>query len=442
MKHSASVSKVSDALSWIIAGILILLPFHALLSTWAGSRFGQLDLMRTWKEILILLMLPAVLWLTWRQREIRQWLFKSWIFYLITIYMALNLILGFWAYHTGRVSEAALIYALIINLRFLYFFLVCVIVAACSNFLVNNWAKILLVPSGIVIIVGLIQRFFLPSDFLKHFGYGPTTIPTYQTVDANVDYARVQSTLRGANPLGAYLILTTTAWALVLRPRIYLWGAGLAAALVVLFYTYSRSAAVGLMLALASFGWILMKRPTTKWIIAGVLAPLIVSGLYIGFRSSPAIQDVFLHTSSSSASAASSNQIRNTALKDASRDIINQPWGRGPGTAGPASFRNDHPARIAEDYYLQLGQELGVLGLILFLAINVAVAWELWLKRQDDLPRILIATLIGISFVNLVSHAWTDDTLSLLWWGLAGIALAPGILKPRNKNGQTRLQKT
>jgi O-antigen ligase len=185
-----------------------------------------------------------------------------------------------------------------------------------------------------------------------------------------------------------------------------------------------------------------MKRPTRKWIITGLLSLLIICGLYLGFRSSQTIQDVFLHTSTSSSSAASSNQIRNDALRNASRDVIDQPLGRGPGTAGPASFRNNHPARIAEDYYLQIGQEVGLIGMILFIAITILVARQLWFNRQDNLARILLASLIGISFVNLVSHAWTDDTLSLLWWGLAGIALAPGILKARKKNGQTRLQKT
>jgi len=36
----------------------------------------------------------------------------------------------------------------------------------------------------------------------------------------------------------------------------------------------------------------------------------------------------------------------------------------------------------------------------------------------------LLASLIGLIFVNLVSHAWADDTLAYVWWGLAGIALS------------------
>jgi hypothetical protein len=29
-----------------------------------------------------------------------------------------------------------------------------------------------------------------------------------------------------------------------------------------------------------------------------------------------------------------------------------------------------------------------------------------------------------LTVVNLLSHAWADDTLTYVWWGLAGIAMA------------------
>jgi hypothetical protein len=37
----------------------------------------------------------------------------------------------------------------------------------------------------------------------------------------------------------------------------------------------------------------------------------------------------------------------------------------------------------------------------------------------------LFASLIGITLVNLLLYAWSDDTLSYIWWGLAGIAMVP-----------------
>jgi hypothetical protein len=442
MNRTASVNLVR-ILSWLIAGILTLLPFHALLSTWIGSSTGHMDLIRIWKEILIVLILPAGLWLGFGFKHTRQWLLRSWIVRLFVFYVILHIALGWWAYSHHQVTASALTYALIINLRFIYFFILCAVVASCSSFLKSHWPKFVLWPAAAVVAFGLAQKMLLPSDFLKHFGYKSTTIPAYQTVDANIDYTRLQSTLRGANPLGAYLIIVIPAAILKLRKHIYVSLSFVTAALIVLFYSYSRSALVGLMLAIVSFGWILRSRPTKRLVVSGILGVVLISGLYIFFRSSQTVQDVFLHTSKQSVSAASSNEIRNSALRNGVEDILHDPIGEGPGTAGPASFRNQgFAARIAENYYLQIGQEVGIAGIILFIAINIMVARELWRRKQDILAQILLASLIGISFINLISHAWADDTLSLVWWGLAGIALAPAILteKHKRKNGQ-KIQK-
>src|SRR6185437_15347018 len=98
-----------------------------------------------------------------------------------------------------------------------------------------------------------------------------------------------------------------------------------------------------------------------------------------------------------------------SALKQGVHDIIHQPFGRGPGSAGPAIVYNNGQPRIAENYYVQIGQETGWVGLILFLLINAGVGYLLWVRRRDPLAVMLYGSLIGISFINLLSHAWTDD---------------------------------
>jgi hypothetical protein len=108
--------------------------------------------------------------------------------------------------------------------------------------------------------------------------------------------------------------------------------------------------------------------------------------------------------------------------------MIKHPLGGGVGSAGPASAHNNHPAKIAENYFIQVGQETGLEGLSVFIAINIIVGVRLWRKRQDKLAVLLLVSLFGITFINMLSHAWADDTLSLLWWGLAGIVLTPGII--------------
>lgn len=426
--------KLATILSWVIAGILVLLPFHALLTTWAGSNFGHLDSWRVWKEILFLLMLPPAGWLVWHSPTLKKWLVNAWITRLFAIYIFLHLALGTWAYTNHEVNKTALIYSLVVNLRLVGFFILCFIVAAYSGFLRRHWQKILLIPAGIVVLFGLVQKFLLPYDFLRHFGYGSSTIPAYQTVDASLDYRRIQSTLRGANPLGAYLVLVIPALGVGTKKSRILRAGVVLAGLLVLIFSYSRSAWLGLAAIAATLRAMTLRNLSVSYRALLILIALLIlvgGGIYLTNKSEEA-QNVVFHTSGDSASARSSNADRLASLEAGAKDIIYQPLGRGPGTAGPASFRNDQPPRIAENYFLQIGQEVGVIGMALFVAINILVARELWVRRKDQLAKILLASLIGLTIVNLLSHAWTDDTLSYVWWGLAGMALAP-ILKRNGK---------
>ncbi|HVX58917.1 MAG TPA: O-antigen ligase family protein [Candidatus Saccharimonadales bacterium] len=426
-------------MSYVVVFILVLLPFHELLAILIGSHTGHLDLVRIWKEILITAMLVPAGWLVFRSAELRHWVTSSWIVRLYALYLLLHLALGAYALATHEVNASALIYGLLVNLRFIGFFILCSIVAASDRWLRDYWAKLVLWPAAVVIIFGLMQRFLLPLDFLKHFGYGPTTIPAYQTIDNNNNYQRIQSTLRGANPLGAYLVLVITGAVVKLKTKSILKPLFILAATGTIFLTYSRSAWIGLFISLAVLFYLEHERKISRRFVYIFVSGLIVigGGLYL-VRDYQPVQDALLHTSKTSTSAKSSNAQRSSALKSGIRDVVHQPLGRGPGTAGPASERNSgHAPRIAEDYYLQLGQEVGLIGLGLFVTINLLVARQLWLLRQDSLARSLLAGFIGICFINLLSHAWADDSLSLLWWGLAGVASAPVILIKKNKRSET-----
>lgn len=434
MRSKTSEYKMALALSWLAAVILVILPFHAFFTTWAGSTTGHLDLWRIWKELLLVLMLPLAGWLLWRSKSLKQWLIASWIVRLFAVYVLLHTVLGAWALSRGKVNAEALIYALGINLRFVGFFIICALAAAGSGFLKQNWQKIILVPAAVVVLFGLLQKFVLPYDFLRHFGYGPDTVPAYQTVDAQLDHRRIQSTLRGANPFGAYLVLVVSASFALLRKRNALSTGLLTAAVVAMFYTYSRSAWIGVVISLALLaGWSWGRTQWRKWLAVFIVAlGIILSGAYL-LRFSNTAQDIFLHTSTTSTSSETSNEARLASLQGGVKDVWRQPLGMGPGTAGPASLRNNQPPRIAENYYLQLGQEIGIAGAAIFIIINLLVAVQLWQQRKDPLARILLASLVGLSFVNMLSHAWADDTLAYLWWGLAGIACAPAILTGRRK---------
>lgn len=436
MKRLTSNTRFVSLLSLTLAGIMVLVPFHAVFTTWLGSNFGHMDLFRIWKELLLVPVTLACIWLVYGNEKQRKHWNKNKLVVLILAYTLLNIVAGCIAFAQDKVTDKALIFALLINVRFLVFFLACVVVVAYSDWLKTHWRRLLLVPAYMVIGFGLLQVFVLPKDFLTHFGYGPGTIPAIHTVDQKLEYMRVQSFLRGPNPLGAYLVIVLTAltgfW--YARRREAWWAVWTALAGLVLLLTYSRSAWAGAFLSLAVFLWLSLRSQRYRQYLAigGVFAVIIASGVIFALRNNDVVQNTVFHTDENSVSATSSNEVRSSALTSGIKDIAKHPLGQGPGTAGPASFRNKNP-KIAENYFLQIGQELGVIGLGLFLAINVWVARFLYSQRREFLPRLALATLAGLTLINMFSHAWADDTLAYIWWGLAGIALSGAILKQKRK---------
>ena len=446
MKPDKTASQISLICSGIVAVIIILLPFHAFLTVWLSSVVGHYTLLRLWKEILLVPVSAGVIYLVARDSRLRKQLFGDWLSRLIGIYSFLLLVTGFIALFYHDVTAKALAYGELVDLRFLFFFLMVMVIAAGSQRLSKKWTKLLLVPSAIVIFFGLLQYWLLPYDFLKHFGYGATTINPYETINHNLSYLRIESTLRGANPLGAYLVLIVSACATLLlaskKKLKYLML--LAGGLVALALSFSRSAWIGAAASLAIVAWVPLKSDRLRrrlLIAAGVLVVLVcAAGLLL--RNTTTFQDDILHTDNQSQASESSNQGHSAAFKAGVHDIVHQPLGGGVGTAGPASIYNNHPGRIAENYFLQIGQEAGVVGMGLFIAINIMVGLKLWRQRREPLALALFASLVGLSFVNMLSHAWTDDTLAYIWWGLAGISLSPVILNHKGNNSAKKNKAT
>lgn len=422
-----SNSKVTMAMAGLVAVILVLEPFYAFMTVGAASLTGHYTAWRLWDEVLLAILLAGGIYLFLIDKDLRSELMKKRLLWLILAYVLIQLIWGVVAFTRHGVDAKALGYGWIVNLRFLLFFLVVWLVARRLPGALSRWPRLLLIPAAVVVVFGLLQAFVLPHDFLKHFGYGASTIEPYETINNNQNYIRVSSTLRGANPLGAYLVLIVSAvavWLIAakrkLRPAIFL-----SATLVVLFFSFSRSAWIGAMLSLLTVAWLGWRHQSARQIILiGLLAVVLIGGsLAFALRNDARFQNYFFHTETQSKIKISSNGSRASALASGVDDLATDPLGDGPGTAGPASVYNDHPARIAENYFVQVGQETGWLGLAVFVAILVEVARLLWQNQRSSLALTLLAALLGLTFINLLSHAWTDDTLAYTWWGLAAVAL-------------------
>lgn len=410
--------------------ILLLMPFHALLTVWGATLIDNYTALRLWKEALLAVSIIGVIYLLLTDHRIRTHTLQRRLIWAIMVYALLNIVWGLLALNQQDVTSKALGYGLISNLRFLAFFLVAWAVALRLVRLRTNYQWVILWPAVIVVVFGLLQALVLPHDFLRHFGYSEATIPAYETINNNPNYIRIASTLRGANPLGAYLLIPLTLLTVILlrRPRDWRPLLLLVATLVTLFFSFSRSAWLAAVVSVAAILVLSVRSVRARRLLlasAGVLAVLAVAAT-ITLRNSSQFENIVFHTqNSASSSPVTSNEGHIAALQTGLDDLADHPLGQGPGTAGPASVYNDNQVRIAENYYIQVGQETGWLGLLLFLLITAGVGYLLWLRRADPLALSLFASLVGLTLINMLSHAWADDTLAYIWWGLAGIALAP-----------------
>lgn len=425
--------------SFLMAGVLALVPFHAFLTVWASTTLGHYTLLRLWPECVLLLLagwffvsgqLPRV-WRSWQDAQLGRF-HLGWS---ILLYLLIAILYFVFALVRGRVGVQAASYGLLLATRPVVWFVLAYAVALKNSWLLRHWKKLVLVPLAIVAGFALVQFFVLPADFLKHFGYVQgSTIAPVQTINQDTSTIRAQSFLRGPNPLGAYLLLgIVLAYAGVKTQSKR--GALVIVALTALAVSFSRSAWLGL--PVAAVAWLAVTRGVIKdsrrifAVLSGVL--LVIMSLVILLQTNQGAKNALLHVNDNSTAPQTSNEDRLAALRQGARDVLHEPLGRGPGTAGPASVYSDaEQTRNSENYFLGLGQEFGWLGLGLFVTLSVQLALSFY-RRADMVSRGLFASLIGLTLVNLLSYAWADVTLAYLWWGLAGNALASNPATPRGQ---------
>lgn len=427
-KHTPQIrdrSNRSHLPSLMVAIVLAVVPFHAFLTVWASTGLGNYTLLRLWPETIIL---ALVAWLLWSRQVGKTWhaLGKSRLAWPIAIYLGVNGLYFIVTILWGDAGLHAASYGLLLNIRHVAWFVVAYAVARNSAWLSHHWQRLLIWPLVVVSVFAVLQFFVLPSDVLKHFGYiKDVTITPVQTINQDTSTIRVQSFLRGANPLGAYLVLTVS---LVLAATIRRWQKiGLAlVSIVAMIVSFSRSAWLGLVVALsaqaaATRGLVRGRRVVLSLLIALLMA--LVGAIFV-LHSNQGFKTAFLHVNDHSTAPQTSNEGRLAALKEGINDVTHEPFGRGVGTSGPASvYHAEDKSRNSENYFLSLGQETGWLSLGVFVLICYRLAVLLY-RTKTAFPRALFASFVGLTLVNFLSYAWSDTTLVYLWWGLAAIAIA------------------
>lgn len=417
----------------IFTGIIVHAPF----SVAFGTLFPSFDLViKSWKEILMGIAGMLAVVILWRRK---QWtLLKDPLIIIVAGYAALHvaLIPLFWQ------GVNATLAGILIDLRYILYFALVYLAVRMYPDIRKLFIGSFVAGALLVAVFSLLQVFVLPKDFLTVLGYGKDTIVPYLTVDENPDYIRITSTFRGPNPLGAYagivLAIAAAFWlkgrGVVLRKKPLLLAALIViGSAVALWASYSRSALVGAVVAVGLVVLLTVARKFPRWLwIAGFVAVFALFGGVYAARDTSFVSNVILHENEETGGDVSSNQGHAESLEHGIDRMVHQPLGGGVGSTGSASLMGDSML-IIENQYLFIAHEVGWLGLALFMALFIKIMKRLWDRRQDWLALGVLTSGVGTALIGVLLPVWVDDTVSIIWWGLAAVAIAPPLLIKRSR---------
>lgn len=398
---------------------------HAPLTVWLSSNWPNLDIyFKSWKEALLVVAFLLALAIFYKTKAALP---ERRLVVLIAIYGLVHLAAILLTFH----GWLATIAGLMIDLRYLAYFLLVLFAARMFSDFAPRFIKVMFAGGVVVGVFAILQVTVLPDDFLKNIGYGKDTIMPYLTVDQSEDFVRINSTLRGPNPLGAYAAVFITIFGVWLY-RNYRkfnlkqslgYGFVMVGALVALWFSYSRSAVLGLLISLLIVSAFLFKNKINNKsiaLLAGVFAVFALGAFML--RDTYFVSSVLLHENIYDSNQINSNEGHASSLQTGTEIVLSKPLGAGVGSTGSASLYTDEPF-IIENQYLFVAHEVGWIGLGLFLAICFYVFRILLQRRRSWLAMSVLASGVGLAIIGILLPVWADDTVSMLWWAMAGLVI-------------------
>lgn len=440
---------------WLLIALLTGAPFHAFLITWLenladGDQTWVLAL-SGWREVIFLIIgiivLLELLVRFWRERRLPHLDLLDW---LIIAYFGLALI---WL--PFQINEPV---RWLLGIRFdmmpLIFYVIIRHVPWPGR---EKLVRAALAAAGLVIIFGLLHALILPQDFLEYFGYSDyqgqyeagTTVSACQYLEHTDRVCRATSTFGGPTRYGTYLLLVMGLLVPITAARNYkfkilnnkfkipkYWPhALLILTAISAVLTFSRSIWIGLFaMGIFAFFWLVPNKLKSK-IIFG--AAVIFVAVFFAWQ----ITTLWNHAPSSfPPKFITTIFVRDTSTSEhfyltqqGIKTATTHPFGLGLGTSGPASVR--FQKSLTENWFVQIAVEMGVPGLLLFLAILFVLSKKLlrgvrrWRKLENPheaLARFgLFLALLGIAVTGLFTHSFEETTTIMLLAAFAGIFL-PG----------------
>lgn len=421
------MDKLRKAPYYLVIGFLVYMPFHIFLSQYLSLTTGGLEVWKVAKDMVLFAGLLLSVGLVFWRRAYENDQKYLWFLGLAISYGLIHLLV--WRLNTEIDANNAIL-ATAYNSRVLGYALLAWGAAMVypGKIRIQEVTKLLLIVSSIVCLLGIVQ-YVLPKDILTHAGYSlERGVKPVFFIDDKPDLPRIMSTLRDPNSLGAYLILPMIILVLtwLRRPSARMMLSGL---LILhgwaLMLTFSRSAWLGALISvLVVVAWNykhrLSKLLRSYWPVAALAIITLIFGGFL-LRDQYFVQNVIFH-SDENTTLTDSNELHLDYAQKGIEGIINQPEGHGPGTAGLVSIRNKNTGILTENYFIQIGYEVGLVGLIVLLVAMGLILHCLWLKK-GSLPQALIASFVGITICSLLLLTWSNEAVAAQWWLLTGVVL-------------------
>lgn len=417
-KLSKPVSEISQKIIvWGIAALIVLMPFHAFFSIYLGSLGINQASVQSWKEVLVVVLSFCWLMLSITRKRVNFRFDSTNILFIGIIF--LSLIVTIFA----RPNSEAVIFGIKTNIVALAVYFIAQTPISSKSFIKKHLQWLVIIPGLVVAVFAILQSTVLPEKVFEVLGYNAGNINPKQIVDGSLAFHRAFSTLGGPNQLGTYLIvpLVFSLVYAIKQKKWWLLGFTLIFSIAIGF-SFSRSAWIGALVAIIAA--LLMVFTNRQRIILGVVvAAVLLSGIIAApalVRSNPRLENVLFHGRIFENRIVGSDQSRLEAVSNTTQAVVDQPFGHGLGTAGPASFQLPNPV-IPENWYLQIAYEIGVIGLLLYIFAFAGLLGDFIRHRKSILAASLFALTCGILVANLFLHSWADSTLALLVFSLYGL---------------------
>lgn len=301
---------------------------------------------------------------------------------------------------------------------------------------ISYYLRLFLISSGIMIFFSGLLKWPLTEDLLLYFGYSGNPSawdfgwapPIFHGIDgANV--RRFQWILDGPNTMGAFLIIFSGIFAYFTR-FLRKWYFVIAIILIglfgMVFYTYSRSAIIGIIFA---YIIVLVMSLWSLWRFyrMQLISVIIILSLFIG-----SIGIVYYDRALAIVGRSWSTQWHSERMIIGFKRVIEHPFGQWLGSAGPA-YRHVMKVSgsphdtiveldkyyIPESWYIQQFIEGWFLSGILFLGIIISLFISLTMIHP-----VLGALFAWVSTMNLFLHTFESSIVSLSLFLLVWMFLA------------------